>query len=208
MKVKNDEVMTLPDKEFLRIEEVAAMWRNASGVPVKDVDIFDYIKQGVLPAYILHKKKFYLVPSSELSSFDEYIKDNSTRSISFRNCSFVPPSPNLFDETVSAQDVLVRAQDVYVKQKDMSEYEESAGGSEPVSSHDDEKSNNLPEKPLGAVERKKLHLIIMALVELADLSGEKLFVIAKNIGYKTKVSENTIAKHVKAAQETKRKELD
>lgn len=63
----------------------------------------------------------------------------------------------------------------------------------------------LAEKDLGATERKKLHLIIVALVELAELNDKPDNTIAKNIGYKVDVSQNTIVKHLRAAFNTQEK---
>jgi hypothetical protein len=199
-------IMILPDKEYLRIEEVAARLSNASGIPVRDVDIFDYIKQGILPAYIFYKKEYYLVPNSELMSLDEYLRDRSVGHIRFPKCSFVPPGPSLFDETVTAKDVLVSAQNVYVKQKDLTEFEEIASNKKSTSNHDDGNVITNSEKPFGAVERKSLHLMIVALVELAELNNEKDYTIASNISCKVKLVENTVVKYLRAAYETKRKQ--
>ena len=59
-----------------------------------------------------------------------------------------------------------------------------------------------PEKDLGATERKKLHLIIAALVNLAGYCDEPDNTIASDITKKVKVSQNTIVKHLRAAFET------
>ncbi len=191
-------IMILPDKEYLRIEEVAASLRNESGMPVRDIDIFDYIKQGILPAYIFLKKKYYLVPNSELTAFDEYMRDGSVGLIRFHKCSFLPPTPSIFDETVNA-DVSINYQYIYVKQKDLKEFEENARNKKTASSYIDKNSETLPEKDLGATERRKLLLIIAALVDLAGSYNDPVNTIASDITQKIKMSQTTVVKHLRAA---------
>ena len=62
------------------------------------------------------------------------------------------------------------------------------------------------EKSIGSKERKSLHLIVAALVELAELDIEKPYQAATDILCKIKesnyMSENTIVSHLKAAKET------
>jgi len=62
------------------------------------------------------------------------------------------------------------------------------------------------EKTLTTKERKSLHLIIAALIELAEYDMEHPYTAAKEIMYKIKesshITENTVATHLKAAIET------
>lgn len=62
------------------------------------------------------------------------------------------------------------------------------------------------EKSLQTKERKSLHLIIAALIELAEYDIEHPYAAAKEIMYKIKesshITENTVATHLKAARET------
>ena len=207
MNINNDGLMVLPEKEYYRLREVAAKLSIKSNREVLDEDVIYHIGQGRLPAYIHSGKEYYLVPESELNIFADHVRDKTTRKIIFPAASFVPERPNLFDEMIYAPpDLRVNRDDVYIKAKDLSEFITNSTKEAQETNQKDKKSTILPENNLGATERKKLLLIIAALVDLAGSYNEPVNTTASDIMQKVNVSQNTIVKHLRAAFEERKKE--
>ena len=185
-------IVNLPEKHYYRIEEVVERWREKSHKGLWDGDIVDYIRQGILPAYIYSGGTYYLIPEDELFVFDGYTKYEQDFLLRFFDNDFLHKALSSHDTHYYLE------RDVFIRSSDLIKYEEvnnvEAGNFE----------NN--DKFLTTKERKSLHLIIAALIELAEYNIEQPYVAAKDIMYKIKesshISENTVASHLKAAKKT------
>lgn len=193
MKAKKDSLITLPEKEFYGIEEVATVLSSLTGKTIRTKYILDYIKQGVLPAYIYHDNTYSLVGKSQLRVFARHLGGNVAPHISFSD-PLEPQASNLYGWVFDPSE-----DKVYVKHENLMEFKKG---------HTDKGSEMSPiedDKPLTTKELKSISIIIMSLAELGGVDTEKTSKAATVIQSKAEklglnISTNTIRKYLEEAR--------
>ena len=193
MKEKNDRLMTLPEKDFYSIEEVAAEWSRKTNKTVLIKHILDYIKQGILPAYIYYHNTYSLVQKHQLTDFANLIR-GKVDIYSSVPAPLGPQTSNLHGWTFDSS-----GDNIYIKNENLKNFEKEHTGKGLKMQPKEE------DKLLTTKERNSLSIIIMSLAKLADIDTEKSSKAADVIKFQAEelglnISPNTIRKFLKEAR--------